>query len=159
MTPCWNGANCIEGEEIMARTSSPMAAAAMAEASAVSPAEAPAVSPAEARRRPEQDPETLVVDVRDAADLAGAGVIPGAANASLGALTYKADHEVDAAWRDPRFADVNRPILVTCELGPLAALGANLLKDMGYSNVAFIVGGAQGWKDAGLPTAPASDVT
>lgn len=130
----------------MARTFGQMVAEAMAAV--------PGVSPAEARRRLQADPDTLVVDVRDAADLAGTGMVPGAANISLGTLTYKADHEVDPSWRDPRFADWGRPILTYCEVGPMGALGAKLLKDMGYTNVAYIEGGAQAWVDAGLPTEP-----
>jgi hypothetical protein len=35
-----------------------------------------------------------VIDVRDAADIAMTGTVPGAVNISLGSLTYKADNEV-----------------------------------------------------------------
>ena len=117
----------------------------------------PAVSPVEASRWLERDPMTLVVDVRDAHDLDGTGIIPGAANIPLGSLPYRADHEIAPAWRDPRFANFDRPLLVTCDIGPLGALGAHLLQEMGYRNVAFIAGGTQGWLDAGLQTIPAAD--
>lgn len=117
----------------------------------------PAISPDEASQRLERDPRTFVVDVRDAHDLDGTGIIPGAANIPLGSLPYRADHEIAPAWRDPRFADFDRPILVTCEIGPMGALGAHLLREMGYRNVAFIAGGTQGWIDAGLRTTRAFD--
>jgi len=46
--------------------------------------EVPTVSAAEARRRLQKDPRTLVVDVRDVADINSTGIIPDALNISLG---------------------------------------------------------------------------
>jgi rhodanese-related sulfurtransferase len=117
-------------------------------------AEVPVVSPAEAKRRLAADSKILIVDVRDAADIPVTGIIAGAINVSLGTLTYKADHEVPPDWRDPHFADQTRPIITTCELGPMGALGGKLLQDLGYTNVAILDGGVQGWKDAGYATEP-----
>lgn len=127
----------------MARTFNQMAAEAMAEV--------PMISPAEAQRRLQADPNTLLIDVRDAADMPATGTAPGAAAISYGALTYKADNEVPPDWRDPRLADRSRPIIVTCTLGPLGAMGAKLLKDMGFSQVSAVDGGMVGWAQAGLP--------
>jgi rhodanese-related sulfurtransferase len=115
-------------------------------------AEVPVISPAEAQRRLREDPNTLVVDVRDADDIPVTGIIPGAINVSLGTLTYKADNEVPEGWRDPRLADRSRPIITVCQLGPMGALGGKLLKDMGFTNVSILEGGTQGWKDAGFAT-------
>jgi rhodanese-related sulfurtransferase len=116
-------------------------------------AEVPAISPAEAQRRLDSDPDTLVIDVRDAADIAVTGTIPGALNISYGALTYQADHEVPETWRASQLADTGRPIITTCILGPLGALGGKLLHDMGYTNVQILEGGVQAWIEAGLPVA------
>jgi rhodanese-related sulfurtransferase len=115
-------------------------------------AEVPAISPTEARQRIQQEPRTLVIDVRDAADINGTGIIPDAMNISLGTLTYKADNEIDESWREPALKDRARPIITTCEIGPMGALGGKLLKDMGYTNVSILAGGTQAWKDAGFPT-------
>src|SRR5688572_11421868 len=93
--------------------------------------EVPTISPAEARRRIEQDPSTLVVDVRDTADINSTGIIPDALNISLGTLTYKADNEIDESWHEPALRDRARPIITVCGLGPMGALGGKLLKDMG----------------------------
>jgi rhodanese-related sulfurtransferase len=112
----------------------------------------PTISPPEARSRLEQDPNLLVIDVRDAADIAATGSVPGATNISLGSLTYKADHEVPESWRDPALADHARPIITTCILGPMGALGGKLLHDMGFINVSILEGGVQSWIDAGFPT-------
>ncbi len=116
-------------------------------------AEVPGISPIEAHHRCERDPNTLVIDVRDAEDIPGTGMIPGALNVSYGALTYKADPEVPEEWRDSRVQDPSRPTITTCIAGPLGALAAKLLKDKGFSHVAFIDGGMLAWKEAGLPTA------
>lgn len=110
----------------------------------------PAIKPAEAYRRLDQEPDLLLIDVRDAADIAQSGTVPGAVNISYGSLTYMADHDVPEDWRDPRLADHTRPIITTCIMGPLGALGGKLLHDMGFSNVAFLDGGVQAWQEAGF---------
>ncbi|MCU0507326.1 MAG: YdhR family protein [Anaerolineae bacterium] len=120
---------------------------------AAATAQVPTITPAAAYDQIERDPSTLVIDVRDAADIAQTGTIPGAINLSYGALTYLADNEVPDSWRDPRLADRSRAIITTCILGPLGALGGKLLTDMGFSDVKILEGGVQGWLDAGLPVA------
>ena len=130
---------------VMAKTFNQMVAEAMAEV--------PVISPAEAQRRMEEDPRTLVIDPRDAAEIPlTTGIIPGAMNISYGALTYMADNEVPQEWREPELQDRSRPIITACEVGPLGALAGKLLKDMGFSNVSILEGGTQAWKDAGYPT-------
>ncbi len=115
-------------------------------------AEVPTISPAEAHQEMLADSNTLVVDVRDAADIPVTGIIPGAVNISLGTLTYKADNQVPQEWRDPSLANRSRPIITTCETGEMAALAGRLLKDMGFTNVHLLKGGTVAWKDAGYPT-------
>jgi len=115
-------------------------------------AEVPTFSPVEARQKMQADPNTLVIDVRDAADIPVTGIIPGAVTISLGTLTYKADNEVPLEWRDPNLADRSRPIITTCETGEMAALAGKLLKDMGFTNIRILKGGTVAWKDAGYPT-------
>jgi rhodanese-related sulfurtransferase len=134
----------MKGSKDMAKTFNQMVAEAFDQV--------PAVSPAAAQKCLRQDPNTLVIDVRDAADIAMTGTVPGAMNISLGSLTYKADNEVPEDWRDPALADRSRPIITTCILGPMGALGGKLLHDMGFTNVSILEGGVQAWIDAGLPT-------
>ena len=114
----------------------------------------PAVSPEEARRRMQQDPNTLVIDVRDAESIRASGMIPGAAAISAGALLYKADQEVTEELLDSRVQDRSRPIITHCDLGPLSAIAAKNLKDMGFTNVSYLEGGIEGWKSVDLPTEP-----
>ena len=128
----------------MAKTFSQMVAEAMAEV--------PAIDLNEAHTRRQQDPQTLVIDPRDAEDISVTGIIPGAMNISYGALTYKADNELPTDWLEPELADRSRPIIMACESGELAALAGKLLQDMGFSDVSVLKGGTLAWKDAGFPT-------
>jgi rhodanese-related sulfurtransferase len=127
----------------MAKTFNQMVSEAMAAV--------PVISPAEAQRRIQQNPKTLVIDPRDAADIPRTGIIPGVMNISYGALTYKADHELPLEWREPELQDRSRPIITACEIGPLGTLAGKLLQDMGFLNVSILEGGTQAWIDAGLP--------
>ena len=110
------------------------------------------ISPADAQQRLEQDPNALLVDVRDAGDIASTGIVSGGMNISLGMLPIKADLELPEEWREPGLQDRSRQVITTCQLGPNAAIGAKLLKDMGFTNVAYMDGGMEAWKAAGLPT-------
>lgn len=111
----------------------------------------PTIKAADLQRRLKKEPDLLVIDVRDAADIVQTGTVPGAVNLSYGALTYLADNEAPEDWRDPRLADRSRPIITTCILGPLGAMGGKLLHDMGFTNVSVLEGGVQAWIEAGLP--------
>ena len=110
------------------------------------------ISPADVQQRLEQDPNALLVDVRDAGDIPSTGLVSGGMNISLGMLPIKADLELPEEWREPGLQDRSRQVITTCQLGPNAAIGAKLLKDMGFTNVAYMDGGMEAWKAAGLPT-------
>ncbi len=110
------------------------------------------ISPEDARQQLEQDPNALLVDVRDAGDIASTGMVSGGMNVSLGMLPIKADLELPEEWREPGLQDRSRQVITTCQLGPNAAIGAKLLKDMGFTNVTYMDGGMEAWKAAGLPT-------
>ena len=112
----------------------------------------PMLSPQEVQQRMQEGSNTLVVDVRDAQDLAGTGIIPGAVNVSLGTLPLRADQELPESFRNPELQDRDRPIITTCGGGGQASLAAKVLKDMGFTNVSILEGGTNGWKQAGLPT-------
>ena len=128
----------------MAKTFMQMAEEAMAEVEGV--------SPDKVQQRLEQDPEAIVVDVRDAAEIPSTGLAARGVNISLGNLPVSADQELPEEWRDSRLQDRSRQVIVTCQMGPNAARGAQLLKEMGFTNVAYMEGGMEAWKAAGLPT-------
>ncbi|HWL12937.1 MAG TPA: rhodanese-like domain-containing protein [Ureibacillus sp.] len=112
----------------------------------------PGISSAEAKQKIAENPNTYVIDVQDATDAGACGLIPSSVNISLGMLPIRADLELPENFRNPELADRNRPILVTCGAGGQAALGAYLLKQMGFTDVAFIEGGTAAWKEAGFET-------
>jgi rhodanese-related sulfurtransferase len=127
----------------MAMTFMQMAEAAMAEVDGI--------SVEESKRRVDEDPNALIIDVQDAAELSEFGLASGGQNISLGNLPVKADTELPADWTDPGLQDRSRQIIVTCAMGPNAARGAKLLKDMGFTNVSYMEGGMEAWSAAGLP--------
>jgi rhodanese-related sulfurtransferase len=114
-------------------------------------AEVEVLSPQDAQKRM-QEQKALVVDVREPTDLQPLGVIPGSINIPLGVLPLRADQELPEQFRDPRLQDRSQVVITTCGGGGQAALGAKVLKDMGFERAAMIDGGTGGWKNAGLPT-------
>lgn len=109
------------------------------------------ITTAEAYQKIQSDPNTLVIDVQDPADVAAAGTVKGTVNISLGSLTYKADNQVPEAFRDSRLADRSRPIITVCGSGALGSLAGKLLKDMGFTNVSVPKSVPTAWKQAGYP--------
>jgi rhodanese-related sulfurtransferase len=84
---------------------------------------------------------TLILDVRDAPELAASGKIAGAVNVSRGMLEFRADPE--SPYHDKNF-DKGKTVIVYCASGGRSALAGKLLKDMGYENV-YNIGGFKDW--------------
>lgn len=131
----------------MATTFMQMAEAAMAKARAI--------SAQEARQCLEQGSGALLVDVRDEAEVKSTGLAIGAINATLGPLAWKADLEIPDQWREAKLQDRSRQIITTCGSSPCyrGATAANLLADMGFTDVSYVDGGMEALIAAGLPTA------
>jgi rhodanese-related sulfurtransferase len=106
----------------------------------------------EAQHRLKQNPNALFVDLRDAAEIPTTGLATGGLNISLGMLPVRADLELPEEKRDLRLQDRSRQIITACQVGPNGAIGAKLLKDMGFTSVCYLEGGMEAWKAAGLPT-------
>jgi rhodanese-related sulfurtransferase len=87
---------------------------------------------------------TLVIDVRDAPEVAASGKIAGAVNVSRGMLEFRADP--DSPYHDKNF-DKGKSIILYCASGGRAALAGKVLKDMGFDKV-FSVGGFKDWTGA-----------
>jgi rhodanese-related sulfurtransferase len=112
----------------------------------------PSLSPEEAQRRLSENPDSVLVDVRDMTRIRTTGMAAGAAPISAGTLPLRADQELPEEYRDPRLQDRSRPVMIICDAGPMSAISAQTLKEMGFTDVAYVEGGTQAWKDAGLPT-------
>jgi rhodanese-related sulfurtransferase len=129
---------------IMAKTFMQMASDAMEQV--------PSLSPAEAQRRLRENPDAMLIDVRDLSRIRETGMASGAVAVSAGTLPVRADKELPEDFRDPRLQDRSRPVMTICDMGPMAAISAKTLKEMGFTDVAYVDGGMQAWKDAEFPT-------
>ena len=88
--------------------------------------------------------DTLVVDVRDAPEVAASGKVAGAVNVSRGMLEFRADPE--SPYHDKNF-DKGKTVILYCASGGRSALAGKVLKDMGYDKV-YNVGGFKEWTGA-----------
>lgn len=95
--------------------------------------------------------DVLIVDVRDAAEVAATGKIKGAINVSRGMIEFRADQALPS--HNPAFQK-ERPIILYCASGGRAALAGKVLKDMGYENVQNL-GGFKEAAEAGIDVEPA----
>ena len=93
----------------------------------------------------------LIIDVRDAPELASAGKLKGAVNVSRGMLEFRADP--DSPYHNPAFQK-DKTVLVYCASGGRSALSGQTLRDLGYRSV-YNAGGFKELADAGLDTEPA----
>ena len=110
----------------------------------------PRVSPDEARR-PMAEAGSLVVDVRDGAEVAQTGKIKGAVNVPRGMIEFRAD--ADTPYHDAAFRK-DRPVILYCASGGRSALAGKTLRDMGFERV-HNLGGLKEATEAGLETEPA----
>jgi rhodanese-related sulfurtransferase len=106
----------------------------------------PKITPAQAREMIAKG-NTLVVDVRDAPELAKSGKVAGAVHHSRGMLEFRVDPE--SPYYDKNFAK-DKTIIVYCASGGRSALAGKMLKDMGYSQV-YNMGAFKDWADNGGP--------
>ena len=104
----------------------------------------PRVTPAEAKEMIARG-NTLVVDVRDAAEVANSGKVAGAVHVSRGMLEFRADPESPA--HDKAF-DKSKTVIVYCASGGRSALSGKVLKDFGYANVVNL-GAFKDWVESG----------
>ena len=109
----------------------------------------PRLNPAEVREMIGKG-NVLLVDVRDAPELASGGKLKGAVNVSRGMLEFRADPE--SPFHNPAFQN-DKIVLVYCGSGGRAALSGKTLKELGYQSV-YNAGGFKELADAGLDTEP-----
>jgi rhodanese-related sulfurtransferase len=117
-------------------------------------AQAHAVSAEEALLELKDNPNALLVDVRDAEEVAATGLGVRAINAPGRSIAWKACQEFDEEYREPELQDRSRRILATCGSSPCyrGASAANLLREMGFTDVSYVEGGMKALLAAGLAT-------
>ncbi len=96
-----------------------------------------------------QGGQALLVDLREPAECAQAGTIPGAIQAPRGMLEFYADPS--SPYHKPEL-DPSRRVILYCASGGRSALAADLLMRMGYADVAHLDSGLKGWQAAGYET-------
>jgi rhodanese-related sulfurtransferase len=94
-----------------------------------------------------------VIDVGEPWQIAERGSIPGAWNIPRGEIDIKADSELSR--REPELQDRGQKIILTCGGGGKATLVAQILGEMGFTNVWVIKGGCKSWGEAGYELGPA----
>lgn len=104
----------------------------------------PAITPQEAKLLVGR-PDVLFLDVREPAEVAASGKVPGAVAIPRGLVEFRADPS--SPIHDANF-DRAKTVIAYCASGGRSALVGKTLKDMGYANVRNL-GGFKGWIDAG----------
>ena len=104
----------------------------------------PRLTPAEAREMIAKG-NTLVLDVRDAPELAQSGKVAGALHVSRGMLEFRADP--DSLYHDKNFSR-DKTVIVYCASGGRSALSGKVLKDLGYGEV-YNLGAFKDWAESG----------
>lgn len=87
-----------------------------------------------------------IVDIRDFRERVELGVIPGSVSAPRGMLEFWFDPE--SPYYKDRYRFDERYVL-HCASGWRSALAAKTLVELGYSNVAHLEPGFNGWRDSG----------
>jgi rhodanese-related sulfurtransferase len=90
----------------------------------------------------------LLVDIREGDERREKGSIPGSVHMTRGMLEFYADSTLP--YHRPEL-EKSRRIVLHCASGGRSALAADLLRDMGYTNVAHLDGGMNAWSAAGKP--------
>jgi rhodanese-related sulfurtransferase len=94
----------------------------------------------------------LIIDTRSHEQRLAGGVVPGAMRIHRNVLEWRVDPS--SAYRDPRVAACDGPLIVMCQQGYSSSLAAATLQRLGVSQATDMVGGFEAWVAAGLPTEP-----
>lgn len=94
------------------------------------------------------DPDLVIVDIRDVRELEREGIIPGSVHAPRGMLEFWVDPE--SKYHKPVFSQEGKRYVLHCASGWRSALAAATLNDMGFA-CAHLREGFSGWRDAGGP--------
>lgn len=95
-----------------------------------------------------RDEDALLIDVRDAPELAATGKLAGATHVSRGMLEFRADRATP--YHNPEFR-ADRPVILYCASGGRSGLSGKALQDMGFTRV-YNLGAFQNAAEAGFPT-------
>ena len=94
------------------------------------------------------DPDVVIVDIRDPRELERTGKIPGAVHAPRGMLEFWVDPE--SPYHKPVFAQPGKRYVLHCASGWRSALSTATLNDMGFA-CAHLREGFSTWEEKGGP--------
>jgi MFS family permease len=114
---------------------------------------APRLDPQEAQQA--QAVGALLVDLRSSDERRRTGVIPGSIHIPRSVLEWRVDPECN--FRNPAVADLDCQLVLMCGDGFSSSLAAATLRELGIRRATDLVGGFNGWKQAGLPVQPARE--
>ena len=106
------------------------------------------LSVADLKAELQDDPDLLLLDIRELQERVDLGTLPGAHHVPRGMLEFWADPK-SPYYRD--FFQEDRRTVLFCAGGGRSALAALALKDMGFTSVAHLEPGFGGWQKAGEP--------
>lgn len=95
-----------------------------------------------------------LVDVREPSEFAALH-IPGAINVPRGVLEQACEWDYDETVPD-LVTDRERETVVICRSGRRSALAADVMQQLGFTNVVSLKLGVRGWNDAELPLVDAA---
>jgi rhodanese-related sulfurtransferase len=108
------------------------------------------LSPEEAYRAAQAG--AVIVDTRSPDEQREQGVrIPGALHYPLSVVPWRLDPSLETANPD---IGLDAHVILICRHGYSSSLAAALLREIGFERATDVVGGAQAWKEAGLPVEP-----
>ena len=97
----------------------------------------------------------LIVDIRSEPSRERDGVVPGSLHVPRTVLEWR--FEPGGRWRNPHVGDLEQRVIVLCEQGYSSVFAAGMLAQLGYSRAGDVVGGFEGWREAGLPIVAAPE--
>lgn len=92
--------------------------------------------------------DVLIVDIREPEERRTNGAIAGSVSAPRGMLEFYADPA--SPYHKDGF-DPDRRVILHCASGGRSALAVKSLQELGYSNIAHLDKGFNGWKEQGHP--------
>ena len=98
------------------------------------------------KREMADDPDLLLLDIREIQEQVDLGTIPGAVHCPRGMMEFWAS-PASPYYRD--YFQEDRRTVLFCAGGGRSVLATMSLKDMGFTNVAHLEAGFGGWQKAG----------
>jgi len=92
------------------------------------------------------NPDMVFIDLRDSAEIARDGMIPGAVHVGRGMLEFAVDPT--SPYHNPVFSS-GKTLSFYCASGGRSALAADTAQQMGVKNLAHLGGGFKAWIAAG----------